>query len=91
MLPFLAQGAAQAIEDADVLGKVLMRVKDVEAGLLAYEDTRRRRTARVQNELRRQATLYHLGGPAAFLRNAAMRALSSKSMLARYDWLYDSH
>jgi salicylate hydroxylase len=91
MLPFLAQGAAQAIEDADVLGKVLTRVKDVEAGLLAYEDTRQRRTARVQNESRRQATLYHLGGPAAFLRNAAMRAVSSKNMLARYDWLYDSH
>jgi salicylate hydroxylase len=91
MLPFLAQGAAQAIEDAGVLGEVLARGQNIEAGLLAYQEKRLPRAVRVQKESRRQATIYHLGGPAAFLRDAALRALGPEKMLARYDWLYDVH
>jgi salicylate hydroxylase len=88
MLPFLAQGAAQAIEDAGVLGEVLTPGQDIEAGLRAYQEMRPPRATRVQKESRRQATIYHLGGPAAFLRDAALRALGPEKMLARYDWLY---
>jgi salicylate hydroxylase len=91
MLPFLAQGAAQAIEDAGVLGEVLARGQNIEAGLLIYQEKRLPRASRVQKESRRQATIYHLGGPPAFLRDAALRALGPKKMLARYDWLYDAH
>jgi salicylate hydroxylase len=90
MLPFLAQGAAQAIEDASVLGEVLVRGQNIEAGLRAYQEKRLPRVTRVQKESRRQATIYHLGGPAAFLRDAALRALGPEKMLARYDWLYDA-
>jgi 2-polyprenyl-6-methoxyphenol hydroxylase-like FAD-dependent oxidoreductase len=90
MLPFLAQGAAQAIEDASVLGEVLGRGQNIEAGLRAYQEKRLPRVARVQKESRRQATIYHLGGPAAFLRDAALRVLGPEKMLARYDWLYDA-
>ena len=88
MLPFLAQGAAQAIEDAGVLGEVLAQGQNIEAGLLAYQEIRLPRATRVQKESRRQAMIYHLGGPAAFLRDAALRALGPETMLARYDWLY---
>ncbi|WGJ14835.1 FAD-dependent monooxygenase [Methylocapsa sp. D3K7] len=88
MLPFLAQGAAQAIEDAGVLAEVLARGQDVEASFRAYQEIRLPRVTRVQKESRRQAVIYHLGGPAAFLRDAAMRALGGETMLARYDWLY---
>jgi salicylate hydroxylase len=48
------------------------------------------RATRVQKESRRQAAIYHLAGPAAFLRDMALRALSGQKMLARYDWLYDA-
>jgi salicylate hydroxylase len=91
MLPFLAQGAAQAIEDAGVLGEVLARGENIEAGLRAYQEIRLSRVTRVQKESRRQATIYHLGGPAAFVRDAALRALGPEKMLARYDWLYNAH
>jgi salicylate hydroxylase len=91
MLPFLAQGAAQAIEDAGVLGEVLVRGQDIEAGLRAYQARRLPRATRVQKESRRQAIIYHLGGSAAYLRDAALRALGPDRMLARYDWLYDAH
>ena len=90
MLPFLAQGAAQTIEDADVLGAVLARGKSIEVQLLTYQEARQTRAARVQKESRKQAAIYHLGGPAAFIRDTAMRALGAEKMLARYDWLYDS-
>jgi salicylate hydroxylase len=91
MLPFLAQGAAQAIEDASVLGEVLTRTQNIETSLRSYQEARCLRAARVQRESRRQATIYHLAGPAGLLRDLALRALGPQKMLARYDWLYDAH
>lgn len=91
MLPFLAQGAAQTIEDASVLGDVLARGQNIEASLCAYLEARHARATRVQRESRRQAAIYHLAGPAALLRDMALRALGPQKMLARYDWLYDAH
>jgi salicylate hydroxylase len=88
MLPFLAQGAAQAIEDAAALGQSLASVDGIEPGLLAYEAARRARAGRVQRESRTQATLYHLSGPAALARDLTMRAVGGRNLLARYDWLY---
>ena len=50
MVPFMAQGACMAIEDAVVLGRVLRDVEeaDIERALACYENTRKPRTARVQ-------------------------------------------
>jgi salicylate hydroxylase len=90
MLPFLAQGAAQAIEDAAMLGEALAGAQDIAVSLCTYQEARRARAARVQRESRRQALIYHLAGPAAALRDAGLRALGGKRLLARYDWLYDA-
>jgi salicylate hydroxylase len=91
MLPFLAQGAAQAIEDAQALGGILTRGQNIETSLRAYQEARHPRATRVQRASRRQAKIYHLSGPAALLRDIALRALGPQKMLARYDWLYDPH
>ncbi len=51
MLPFMAQGAGMAIEDAVVLGRALAEVDQraqAPAALQRYEDARRERTARIQ-------------------------------------------
>jgi salicylate hydroxylase len=50
MVPFMAQGACMAIEDAIVLSRALENARgaDVPAALEAYETARRERTARVQ-------------------------------------------
>jgi salicylate hydroxylase len=90
MLPFLAQGAAQAIEDAAALGEVLAGSRNIEASLRAYQEARCARAARVQKESRRQAAIYHLAWPAAALRDAGLRRLGGQKLLARYDWLYDA-
>ena len=89
MLPFLAQGAAQALEDAAALGDaVAQRGEDLPAAFRRYDRTRRDRTARVQAESRRQAAIYHLGGPAAALRDAVLSHMPQRRLQARYDWLY---
>jgi len=90
MLPFLAQGAAMAIEDASILARELARSPgDHIAALRTYEAARRPRTARVQRASRRNDFHFHLRQPAAFARDAALRALGGERLLARYDWIYE--
>jgi len=88
MLPFLAQGAAQAIEDAAALAAHLAPDADVAAALAAYSGARAHRAARVQEESRRQARRYHLGAPASLVRDMVLRGLGPARLTARYDWLY---
>jgi len=88
MVPFLAQGAAQAIEDAGALGRVFSQTESVPDGLVAYSRVRVGRAARIQIEAHRQGRIYHLSGPMAFARDAAMRLLGPARLSARYNWLY---
>jgi len=89
MLPFLAQGACMAIEDAAVLAHFLAHFRDDPADALrGYEGARRLRTARAQQAARKQGRIYGLSGPEALLRNFAMRTMGGEKLLARQDWLY---
>jgi salicylate hydroxylase len=89
MLPYLAQGAAMAIEDAAVLASCLAQTPDdATAAMRNYEAKRRKRTARMQNAARRNGTAYHMGGAQAFLRALALTALRGTGLLRRYGWLY---
>jgi salicylate hydroxylase len=89
MLPFLAQGASQAIEDAAALASVLGDdVSDLPSALHRYAAIRARRAATVQNQSRRQGRIYHLSGLAAVARDLAIRTLGPDGLMARYDWVY---
>ena len=88
MVPFLAQGAAQAIEDAGALARVLAQVQDIPAALSVYSRDRVARAARVQREALKQGRIYHLSGPSAFARDVTMRLLGPRRLAERYDWLY---
>jgi len=90
MLPYLAQGAAMAIEDAAVLGERLADTPDDPGGAMRlYERQRRRRTARAWRAARRNGTVYHMGGAEAFLRTLAFLAMGGGARLInRYKWLY---
>lgn len=94
-LPFLAQGAAMALEDAWVLAAALTAAApDLPAGLRAYEDRRRGRAGRVQRAAARNGRLYHLASPP--LRAAAhlglrAAALAPGALLGRFDWLYGAN
>lgn len=88
MLPFLAQGAAQAIEDAAALAGALAAHGAIGAAFAAYESQRMARANRVQAQSHRQAGIYHLAGPAALARNLAMQMLGPARLIEQYDWLY---
>jgi salicylate hydroxylase len=90
MLPYLAQGAAMAIEDAAVAAQCLARMPDDAAkALRAYCAIRRARTAKVQRLASRNGARYHLAGARARLRNTALRIIGGTRLLQHYDWLYD--
>ena len=89
MLPFLAQGAAQTLEDAVALGDaVAASPRDLSAAFRLYEAARRPRTARVQADSARQARIYHLGPPLSLARDLVLGSLGPERLAARYDWLY---
>lgn len=89
MPPFLAQGAAQAIEDAVVLARELADAPDLPAALRRYEAARVPRTARVQRAARGMDRIYHLGGAARLARDLVMRVQPESAVLERYRWIYD--
>jgi len=93
MLPFAAQGAGMAIEDAAVLAKCLGENAEesaaVPAALKRYARLRRARIHRVQRAARQAGRTYHLTGPAAYARDLVIRAMGAKRVLARQNWIYD--
>jgi len=93
MLPFLAQGAAMAIEDAWALAQLLEQYDEaVEEALEHYQRVRRPRTARVQRQARDQGRMFHLASPWARLRRNLVLGFGSRFVpdiaMGRFDWLY---
>ena len=94
MLPFAAQGAGMAIEDAAVLASALSEgpletTAGVSAALKRYAKLRRSRVAQVQRVARSQGRIYHLSGPMALARDLTIKAIGPRRMLARQNWIYD--
>ncbi|WP_298257803.1 FAD-dependent monooxygenase [Bradyrhizobium sp.] len=94
MLPFAAQGAAMAIEDAAVLAKCIAARSNESpaaftAALQRYERLRRPRIIRVQRSARQAGRIYHLAGPMALARDLFIKAMGPQRMLSRQNWIYD--
>ena len=62
MVPYVAQGAVMAVEDAWVLAACLATAETASAGLVAYEDARRDRTSAMQAAAWEQGQLNHAVG-----------------------------
>lgn len=93
MLPFLAQGAAMAIEDAWALAECVAGAAPdaVEPALARYAAARLPRVRRVQAASSRNARLFHLPEPlaaAAFGAAALQDRLRPGGASSRLDWLY---
>ncbi|MBV0911594.1 FAD-dependent oxidoreductase [Anianabacter salinae] len=90
-LPFLAQGANLALEDAWVLADLLART-DTPDALALYQARRRPRVIRAIEAANGNARNYHLQSP--FVRRAAHTALrlggriAPTAALRRFEWLY---
>lgn len=90
-LPFLAQGANMALEDAWVMADSIARADTLDAGLAAYQAARAPRTARIVEAANASARAYHLSGPTRSLAHAGLRLggmFAPNLALKRYDWIY---
>ncbi|MEM8657237.1 MAG: FAD-dependent monooxygenase [Pseudomonadota bacterium] len=90
MLPFMAQGAAMAIEDAWVLAEAVS-AEGIPAGLARYEDLRKPRATRVQNIAQSNARVYHLRSPVMRRMRGLGLGMAQRlpgGLLRRFDWLY---
>ena len=95
MLPYLAQGAGMAIEDAGELGRALATgglaqalepPRDVPALLRQYALKRWQRNARVQARAIRNGQVFHATGLLRWGRDTAMKLLGER--LLDLPWLY---
>ena len=91
MLPFMGQGAAQAIEDAATLtGCLLKYASDVPAALRVYEQLRLPRASRLQSMSETNKARFHLpDGLAQQQRDAQMASGATDWSLAAIAWLYE--
>ncbi len=91
-LPFLAQGANMAFEDAWVLADALAAAADLGAGLAAYQDRRRARVSRVIEAANGNARKYHIRNPlvrgVAHMGLGVIGRMAPGAMLRQFDWLY---
>lgn len=90
MLPFMAQGAAMAIEDAWALSRAVMTGPDLSEALKIYETLRKPRASKLQNISKDNAHMFHAAGPPAILRDAKLkvaRVLPAAEKL-RFDPIY---
>jgi salicylate hydroxylase len=90
MLPFLGQGAGQAIEDGAALTACLQRFRDdLPAALQFYQSVRLPRTTRCQAQSRDNMTRFHLpDGPAQQARDAQMATGTTDWSQQAIAWLY---
>ncbi len=90
-LPFLAQGACMALEDAWVLAASLAHHDRPEDAFAAYQLARRARCVRIVAAANGNARAYHLRAPLRGLAHGLLRlggTLAPDAPLARFDWLY---
>lgn len=88
MAPYLAQGAAAALEDAVTIGQVLDGACEAAAAFRHFERQRIARTSRLFRMSRRQGEVYHASGWRAFLRNLLLANAPTGLLLAQLRWIY---
>lgn len=90
-LPFMAQGANMALEDAYALVQSLLGAEGFEAGLSAYQARRHQRVSKVVEAANGNAWKYHLRSPLSWPAHQILRvagALAPQRMVSQFDWIY---
>jgi salicylate hydroxylase len=90
MLPYMAQGAGQSIEDALVLAHCLLAAEggNLPRALEAYAARRHKRTAAVQEASREAGRLVRLTDPAEVEARNALLSASPEAPVARFHWIW---
>lgn len=88
MFPFLAQGAAAALEDAVTLSDQLRDTGDVPGTLRAYERLRIPRTQQIQSAARNVGRIYHMPLPFSIGRDLVMERMGGAGLMRQNEWIY---
>ncbi|MDY0812927.1 FAD-dependent monooxygenase [Kitasatospora purpeofusca] len=88
MLHYAAQGACQALEDAVLLGELMVETTEPTGTLARFASERQARTAAVQRAARESIRLWHPAGEAARVRNRLLGALSEGELHERVAWMH---
>ena len=88
-LPYLAQGAAMALEDACVLSNAIQNSSKLEIAFQDFSNLRFKRTSAVQNRSRQLGRIYHAKGPLRLARNIALKTLPQRAFTKQFSWIYD--
>lgn len=91
MMPFQAQGAAMAIEDAAILAPLLMTEPDAASAFARYAGLRQSRVERVRKQSDFNGLAFHLEWPFTLGRDAVLALQGPRGHLQRLDWLYAYH
>ena len=93
-LPFLAQGATQALEDAWALAACLAQASTVESGLTAYQAARKARADSIVAAAAQSGKIYHIKQPLVRgIAHMGLRGLSGLTpalLQRRFDWIYSA-
>ncbi|MCO5733940.1 FAD-dependent oxidoreductase [Rhizobium sp. SSA_523] len=88
MMPFAAQGAAMAIEDAMELARQVSQCPTLAEALVSYEAIRKPRVERVRRRGQFNRFAYHLRGPMRLGRDVVLALRPPQALAADLDWLY---
>lgn len=86
-LPFMAQGACLALEDAWTIAACLDRGSSPEQALMQYQELRKDRACKVVATAAGNARKFHLAPPLNWLAQGALMTLGAR-FAPRYDWIY---
>jgi salicylate hydroxylase len=87
-LPYLAQGAAMALEDACVLSNAIQNANELESAFQKFSKLRLKRTAAIQRQSRQLGKIYHARGALRLARNLALKATPPRSFIRQFTWIY---
>ncbi|MBE9221642.1 FAD-dependent monooxygenase [Cyanobacterium stanieri LEGE 03274] len=92
LLPFQAQGAAMAMEDAYILARCIDQKNTIEEAFIKYQDLRLKRTAKVQQTSRNNADIFHATGIKAMVRDMGLGLISmvnGQLLNQKTAWIYN--
>ncbi|MEE1828090.1 FAD-dependent monooxygenase [Streptomyces sp. BE20] len=89
MLHYAAQGACQALEDAVLLGELMVQTTELTDTLERFAAERHARTAAIQRAARESVRLWHPAGEDATARNKLLGGLSEDELHEHVAWMHD--
>ena len=88
-LPYLAQGAAMALEDACMLAHAIQSTDELELAFQNFFEKRFKRTTAIQKRSRQLGGIYHAKGVLRQARNVVLKALPPAGFAPQLSWIYE--